>query len=95
MKPTKLAERIRPQAIALRRAGKSRSQIMTALGISSNATLNQALAGEPPPEWTLRPRAKDDVRARARALREQGLDYDDIAGQLGVSKSLLIKGMWR
>ena len=49
--------------------------------------MNEALRGEPPPEWTRRPRAKDDLHARARELREQGLDYDDIAAALGVSKS--------
>ena len=49
--------------------------------------MHDALRGEPPPEWTRRPRAKDDLHARARELREQGLDYDDIAAALGVSKS--------
>jgi transposase len=34
----------------------------------------------------LRPRAKDDVRAQARLLREQGLAYHQIAAELGVSK---------
>jgi hypothetical protein len=46
---------IREQAIALRRAGKSRRQIKELLGSMSNATLNEALKGEPPPEWTRRP----------------------------------------
>ena len=45
------------------------------------------LRGEPPPEWTRRPRAKDDLHAQARELRERGLDYEEIAGALGVSKS--------
>jgi transcriptional regulator with XRE-family HTH domain len=79
--------RLREQAIALRRAGRSRREIKDLLGIGSNETLNEALRGEPPPEWTRRPRAKDDLRARARELREQGLDYEEIAGALGVSKS--------
>jgi transcriptional regulator with XRE-family HTH domain len=78
---------LRGQAIALRRAGKSRRQIQQILAIGSNATLNEALTGEPPPDWTRRPRAKDDLRARARGLREQGFDYEDIAARLGVSKS--------
>src|ERR1019366_9740099 len=69
----------RAQAIALRRAGRSRRDIKEILGITSNATLDRALRGEPPPAWTLRPRAKDGLRARARDLRAQGLDYDDIA----------------
>ena len=81
------AERVRERAVALRRAGRSRREIKEILGIGSNETLNEALRGEPPPEWTRRPRAKDDSRARARELREQGLDYEEIAAALGVSKS--------
>ncbi|MCW2935373.1 MAG: hypothetical protein JWM19_6335 [Actinomycetia bacterium] len=38
-------------------------------------------------EWTRRPNAKDDLRAKARELRLQGLDYDDIVARLRVSKS--------
>jgi transcriptional regulator with XRE-family HTH domain len=53
----------------------------------SNATLNDALQGEPPPEWTRRPNAKDELRAKARELRDTGMDYEEIAGALGVSKS--------
>jgi hypothetical protein len=85
--PSDKAGRLRERAIALRRAGRSRREIKEILGIGSNQTLNEALQGEPPPEWTRRPRAKDALRARARELREQGLDYDDIAASLGVSKS--------
>ena len=57
------------------------------LGIASNQTLCEALRGEPPPEWTRRPNAKDEVRARARELRGRGMDYEEIASRLGVSKS--------
>src|SRR5580693_2280277 len=71
------AERIRERAIALRRAGHSFREIKEILGVGSNQTLHDALRGEPPPEWTRRPRAKDDVHARARELREQGLDYEE------------------
>jgi transposase len=77
----------RAQAIALRRAGKSRREIKEILGIAGNSTLDDLLAGEPPPEWTRRPNAKDDLRAKARRLREQGLAYNQIAAELGVSKS--------
>ena len=70
----------------LRRAGKSRRQIKQILGPLSNGTLNKALQGEPPPEWTRRPNAKDDLRARARELRTQGMDYEEIAEALGVAK---------
>jgi transposase len=76
----------REQAIALRRAGKSRREIKEILGVGSNQTLNELLAGEPPPEWTRRPNAKDDLHDKARRLREQGYDYNRIAAELGVSK---------
>ena len=71
----------------LRRQGKSRSQIKQILGPMSNSTLNDALKDEPPPGWTLRPNAKDELRAKARELRGQGLDYEEIAAALGVAKS--------
>jgi predicted transcriptional regulator len=78
---------LREQAIALRRAGRSRREIKDLLGIGSNQTLNEALRGEPPQPWTWRPNAKDDLRAKARELREQGLAYHQIVAELGVSKS--------
>jgi hypothetical protein len=78
---------LREQAVALRRAGKSVRQIKLILGPISNRVLADALRGEPPPEWTRRPNAKDDLRAKACELRLRGLDYDDIVTQLGVSKS--------
>jgi transcriptional regulator with XRE-family HTH domain len=71
----------------LRRQGKSRRQIKQILGPMSNSTLNDALKDEPPPEWTLRPNAKDELRVKARELRGQGLDYEEIAAALGVAKS--------
>jgi transcriptional regulator with XRE-family HTH domain len=78
---------LREHIVQLRREGKSRRQIKEILGPMSNSTLDDALKGEPPPEWTRRPNAKDDVRKRARELRDQGLDYEEIAAALGVSKS--------
>jgi hypothetical protein len=78
---------LREQAVALRRDGKSVRQIRQILGPIGNRALHDALRGEPPPEWTRRPNAKDDLRARARELRLQGLDYGEIVTQLGVSKS--------
>lgn len=80
-------DQLREHAVALRRQGRSRRQIMEILGPMSNAALNEALQGEPPPEWTRRPRAKDALQARVRELRTQGLDYEEIADALGVSKS--------
>src|SRR5215472_14490506 len=87
---------LKAQAIALRRAGKSLREIKKVLGPVGNSTLSWALQGVPPPEWTLRPRAKDAVRARARELREEGLDYEEIAAELAVSKgsvSLWVRDM--
>ena len=79
-------EHLRDQAILLRRQGKSLRQIKEILGPMSNATLHAALKGEPPPEWTRRPQAKDELRARARELRGQGSSYAEIAAALGVAK---------
>ncbi|SFT15444.1 hypothetical protein SAMN04487982_108121 [Streptomyces sp. ok210] len=45
------------------------------------------MKGEPAPEWTKRPNAKDDLRDRARELRQQGMTYDQIQAELGCSKS--------
>jgi transcriptional regulator with XRE-family HTH domain len=81
------ASQLQEQAVTLRRAGKSIRQIRQILGPVGNRTLHAALRGEPPPEWTRRPNAKDDLRAKARELRQQGLDYEEIVEQLGVSKS--------
>ena len=71
----------------LRRQGKSLRQIKAILGAVRNATLNDALRNEPPAEWTRRPRAKDELRAQARELRGQGMDYEEIVAALGVAKS--------
>jgi transposase-like protein len=78
---------LREQAIALRRAGKSRREIKELLGITSNHTLNESLKGEPPLPQNFRPNAKDEARAKARKLREQGMSYNQIAARLDVSKS--------
>jgi len=53
----------------------------------SNSTLNDALKDEPPPEWTRRPNAKDDLRAKARQLRMLDHDYEEIAASRRVAKS--------
>jgi hypothetical protein len=80
-------EGLRKQAIALRREGLSLRQIRDRLRIDNNDILNRLVKGEPPPEWTKRPNAKDDLRARARELRLQGMTYDQIQVELGCSKS--------
>lgn len=75
------------QAAELRRAGKSRREIKEILGPMGNSVLTEALRGVPPPEWTRRPNAKDDLRAKARELRAKGMDYEQICAALHVSKS--------
>ncbi|MEV6422930.1 hypothetical protein [Streptomyces sp. NPDC051662] len=80
-------ERLREQAIALRREGLSLRQIRDRLKIHNNDILGRLVQGEPPPEWTKRPNAKDDLREQARELRLKGLTYDQIQVELGCSKS--------
>ncbi|CAM5544068.1 Resolvase OS=Streptomyces rimosus subsp. rimosus (strain ATCC / DSM 40260 / JCM 4667/ NRRL 2234) OX=1265868 GN=SRIM_016435 PE=4 SV=1 [Streptomyces rimosus subsp. rimosus] len=80
-------ESLRDQAVTLRRDGLSRRQIRDRLHIHNNDILNRLLQGEPPPDWTRRPNAKDDLRARARELRGRGMTYDAIQVELGCSKS--------
>jgi hypothetical protein len=80
-------ETLRERAVALRRSGHSLRQIRDELKIFNNDLLNQLVKGEPPPEWTKRPNAKDDLRERARELRLQGWTYDRIQAELGCSKS--------
>jgi transposase len=80
-------DRLRERAIALRREGKSNREIKAILGPISTSTLTSFLRGVPPPDWTRRPNAKDELRTTARRLRSLGLDYDEIVARLGVSKS--------
>ncbi|MHC5904663.1 hypothetical protein ACVNF4_12260 [Streptomyces sp. S6] len=80
-------EGLRTQAVALRRSGLSRRQIRDRLHVDNNDLLNRLLDGEPAPEWTKRPNAKDDLRDQARELRLQGWTYDQIQVELGCSKS--------
>jgi transposase-like protein len=85
----RLADRLdlRDRAVELRRRGLSTTEIARELGIQRSSTLCSWLAGTPPPVWTARPRAKDDLRDQARELRLAGLTYPEIAQKLGVSKS--------
>ena len=80
-------QQFQERAIALRRAGKSRREIKEITGVTSNRMLDDALRGVPPQPSVLRPRAKDDLHARARELRANGHTYVEIAAELGVSKS--------
>jgi len=80
----------RDEAVALRRAGMSMSQIAAALGLrSGGGRLHEWLRGVPPPAWTARPNAKDHLRAQAIEMRGSGLSYREIREQLPVSKSTL------
>ncbi|MFJ6697387.1 hypothetical protein ACIQM4_15125 [Streptomyces sp. NPDC091272] len=79
-------ETLREQAVALRREGLSRRQIRDRIHVDNNDLLNRLLDGEPAPEWTKRPNAKDDLHAKARELRLQGMTYDQIQVELGCSK---------
>lgn len=79
-------EALREQAVALRREGLSLRQIRDRLKVFNNDLLGRLVQGEPPPEWTKRPNAKDDLRAKARELRLRGLTYDQIELELGCSK---------
>ncbi|WP_406861375.1 hypothetical protein ABZO31_13290 [Streptomyces sp. HUAS MG47] len=78
---------LREQAVALRREGLSLRQIHDRLKVFNNDLLHRLVKGEPPPAWTKRPNAKDDLRTKARELRLQGLTYDQIQLELGCSKS--------
>ncbi|MFZ3558031.1 hypothetical protein [Streptomyces sp. BH055] len=80
-------ETLREQAVQLRREGLSRRQIRDRIHVDNNDLLNRLLEGEPAPDWTRRPNAKDDLRDRARELRLQGWTYDRIQVELGCSKS--------
>lgn len=81
----------REQAVQLRLAGLSRSQIAEALGLAAGGgePLTTWLRDVPAPAWTRRPRAKDDLRATAVGMREEGRSYREIREVVGVSKSTL------
>ncbi|MFC7929394.1 helix-turn-helix domain-containing protein [Streptomyces cinereoruber] len=80
-------ETLQEQAVALRREGLSLRQIRDRLKVYNNDLLHRLVKGEPAPEWTKRPNAKDALRARARELRLEGWTYDRIQAELGCSKS--------
>lgn len=78
------------RAVQLRLAGLSRSQIADALDLGSGGEpLSRWLQGVPAPEWTRRPRAKDDLRKTAVAMRKEGRSYREIQEVVGVAKSTL------
>ena len=80
----------RELAVQMRLEGMSRSQIAEALGFKSGGgCLNTWLKDVPPPEWTKRPNAKDDLREIAIAMRKEGKSYREIAEVVPVSKGTL------
>lgn len=81
------SEQTKQRARELRRAGLSVTQVAARLGVPSASTVQDWVRGVPPPDWTRRPRAKDQERQRARTMRAAGRTYDEIARELSVSKS--------
>lgn len=81
---------MRERAIQLRLDGLSKGQIADVLQMSARSKRLAAwLRGTPPPAWTLRPRAKDDLRERAIEMRREGHSYREIRRVLEVSMSSL------
>lgn len=81
---------LREAAVQLPLAGLSRAQICDALGLATGGrALSAWLRDAPPPAWTARPTAKDDLREAAVALRHEGRSYREIRQALLVSKSTL------
>lgn len=61
-------------------------QIRRRLGVGRDR-VHDWLRDVPAPDWTRRPTAKDDLHARAVALRESGYSVPGIARELGVARS--------
>ena len=64
----------------------SLAQLRAHFGVSRN-TVADWLWNEPIPDWTRRPNAKDELRARAVQLRSEGRTVPQIADELSVAKS--------
>lgn len=67
-------------------ARMSLAQLRDHFGVSRD-TLADWLWGEPTPDWTRRPNAKDELREQAVELRRIGRTVPQIAAELGVAKS--------
>jgi hypothetical protein len=70
----------------MRADGRSQREIVAELHVGEQL-LKQLLRGTAVPDSLRRPRAKDDLRARAMEMRLAGATYDEIVVELGVSKS--------
>ncbi|MEV5690805.1 helix-turn-helix domain-containing protein [Micromonospora globbae] len=66
--------------------GLSVREIRARTGVGRNRVY-ELLRGVPPPEWTRRPNARDDLRRRAIELRASGCSLAEIAACVGVAKS--------
>jgi hypothetical protein len=77
------------KARELRWLGFSTPQIAKMLAVKSSRTISDWTEGIPNPEWTKRPRAKDDLRVVARRMRLEGRSYREIRAEVPVSKSTL------
>lgn len=85
----------REAARQLRREGKSRSQIQEALGLKSGGSaLTRWLKDVPPPEWTKRPTAKDDLRELAVQMRLAGKSYRQILETLPLPVAKSSLSLW-
>ena len=82
-------ERKIEKARELRWLGFSTPQIAKMLAVKSPRTISDWTEGIPNPEWTKRPRAKDDLRVVARRMRQEGRSYREIRAEVPVSKSTL------
>ena len=82
-------ERKKEKARELRWQGFSTPQIAKMLAVKSPRTISDWTEGIPNPEWTKRPRAKDDLRVVARRMRQEGRSYREIRAEVPVSKSTL------
>ena len=82
-------ERKKEKARELRWLGFSTPQIAKMLAVKSPRTISDWTQGIPNPEWTKRPRAKDDLRVVARRMRQEGRSYREIRAVVPVSKSTL------
>lgn len=79
----------RARARELRIAGWSRAQIARERGVRNSGGLTYWIKDIPAPEWTRRPRAKDDMREQAVALRREGRSYREIETVLNVARNSL------
>src|SRR5690242_816504 len=86
---------LRELVVPMRCARMSRRQIRDELEIWNNDRLNRLLKGEPPPEWTKRPRAKDELRTKASRRQVVGGGRDravDGAGALHHRRGAVLVG---